>query len=410
MKNKVVLRPHEVTCVEVVSDRPMSVNANHVFLSHHDDDDEGPFYIPSITVSGGPMKLWVENTSEERRAVKRGTPLGVIKRCGDIAGDETVMAFSAEEMSEAMEEEKTCADINKTVGDGPECENNAPGSSEKPEKSEESEEPEMPVKLSEIVGTGKVTSDTLSRCLEKGIEVDLELGAPAPDMEMENEEIEIQKEKEKSEKCPFWPNKNEFMQNFDLSAVDDQTAERTRQFLWEFRHVFFNQKFPEQFRKGIDAPPIKMTTKPNLPPPPAEKLRRMSETKLAYLKKHIEELKAQGVIEEMKDATGCHLSPVHIVVEKRYIASEKRNVLKSRLVLDGRVVNECMEDVSFPLPFCDEFRRTVAAEGYTVFTNMDAALFYYQFRVDHKTAKKWFGFSALGKVYLLTRLAQGNKN
>ena len=222
--------------------------------------------------------------------------------------------------------------------------------------------------------------------------------------------MDVEAEAQKSKTCEFWPDKEEFLKNFDLSNVDDQTADKTRELLLKFQHVFFNPKFPKQFQKGIKAPPIKMTLKPDAPPLVSERLRRMNETKLAYLKKHIEEFKAQGVIEELKDSTGCHLSPVHIVIEQRYVASEHRNVTKSRMVLDNRKVNECLTDVAFPIPFCDEFRRSVAAEGYTVFSNMDAASFYYQFHVDYETARKWFCFAALGRVYCLRRLCQGARN
>ena len=408
VKQKVVLRPHEVSSVEIHCDKLLSGGDDHVFLSLHDSDNDGPFFIPSVKMDGGPMTVWVENKTQERRVMEKGAPLGEMKRCGNHLDESTVMSFSTTEVSTAMTEEATfCAEATTEPSSG-----KAPGEERPPAKPPDASDApgNKPVKLSTLAGAGRVSSEKIEECLKNGIEVDLELSTTEPRMEIDETPVDVEAEAQKSKTCEFWPDKEEFLKNFDLSNVDDQTADKTRELLLKFQHVFFNPKFPKQFQKGIKAPPIKMTLKPDAPPLVSERLRRMNETKLAYLKKHIEEFKAQGVIEELKDSTGCHLSPVHIVIEQRYVASEHRNVTKSRMVLDNRKVNECLTDVAFPIPFCDEFRRSVAAEGYTVFSNMDAASFYYQFHVDYETARKWFCFAALGRVYCLRRLCQGARN
>ena len=404
------LEPHQVSMVRVECDGKIK-NSSHVFLSHHDEDDDSPLFIPSmkLTETKGPMTIWVENKSGERRKLEKGTPMGEIKICGNHIDEKTVMAFSAEEMHEIWEtNEKSCS----TVVENATPENQAPGDHENqaPEdQAQENQATEM-IKLSSIIGQGKVEPATLEKCIKAGINVDLEIDVPEPEIDVNDTQIDVEKEMKKSKECPYWPDEEEFLGNFDLSETDDQTAFKARKLLLKFKHIFFNPKYPKQFEKGINTPPIKIKLKPGAPPLKNEKMRRMNAIKTAHLKQHMQQLLDQGVIEEMKDPSGSHLSPVHIVIERRYVASERRNVEKSRVVLDQRQLNTCIDDVAYPIPFCDEFRRKVAEEGYTVFSNCDAASFFYQFKIDYESAQKLFGFAALGRVWCLTRLCQGNKN
>ena len=57
-------------------------------------------------------------------------------------------------------------------------------------------------------------------------------------------------------------------------------------------------------------------------------------TKLAHLKKFVDDLTAQGVIEELDDAMDCYASPIHIVLEERFIASKNAVVTKARCTAD----------------------------------------------------------------------------
>ena len=72
------------------------------------------------------------------------------------------------------------------------------------------------------------------------------------------------------------------------------------------------------------------------------------------------------IVEEIEDGAGSYMSPCHVVIERRYIASEKAVKLKSRFCLDNRVINAALEDVQFPLPFADEFRRQISAINYII--------------------------------------------
>ena len=132
------------------------------------------------------------------------------------------------------------------------------------------------------------------------------------------------------------------------------------------------------------------------------------ERKLKHLKDHIRAMMEQGMIREHTEyGRRLYTSPVHIVLEERYVASERRNVFKSRFTQDWRQVNTMIEPSANPLPLCDEFRRSVAREGYSVFSNLDAASFYYQFPLETGNNAPLFGFEAFGRLYVLVRLPMG---
>ena len=73
---------------------------------------------------------------------------------------------------------------------------------------------------------------------------------------------------------------------------------------------------------------MKITRHPGLIPK-KERLRQISPKKLAYLEKHIDELTKQGVLKELRIVESCHASPVHVVIESRYVASKGIIVEKS---------------------------------------------------------------------------------
>ena len=88
-----------------------------------------------------------------------------------------------------------------------------------------------PIKLSSIVGVGKVMAEKLIECIKKGVSMDLEIDVPEPSLRIEERKIDVEGEMKKSEKCEYWPNKEEFLRNFDLMAMDDESAEKAHELL-----------------------------------------------------------------------------------------------------------------------------------------------------------------------------------
>ena len=138
--------------------------------------------------------------------------------------------------------------------------------------------------------------------------------------------------------------------------MDEKNIAWMNDLLWKFRHCFFNVLTPSQFHEGIRCKPCKINRLPGVTPR-KEKMRQISDQKLSYLRKHITELCDQGVLEELMDASDCFASPVHIVLEKRFVASKNRVVKKSRFTADMRSINAALPTSSFPIPNCDSFRR-----------------------------------------------------
>ena len=127
-----------------------------------------------------------------------------------------------------------------------------------------------------------------------------------------------------------------FFGEFNFKDIESDSLEQVKSLLWSFRHVFYNEKTPEQFRKGVKITPIKIRQKPG-ETARKQKLRRISDSKLAHLKKFVDDLTAQGVIEELDDATDCYASPIHIVLEERFVASKNAVVAKARCTWVGQI-------------------------------------------------------------------------
>ena len=128
IKRKVTIEPKQIASVEVECERPVDGTSEYVFLSFHDEMEEGKkFYVPSIAVNTATetLKVWVENTSKERRVLRKGIPLGSMKRCEDSLNDNTVIKVGAEAASVNSGEDATRDEATESDG------NAAPGSSEK---------------------------------------------------------------------------------------------------------------------------------------------------------------------------------------------------------------------------------------------------------------------------------------
>ena len=174
------------------------------------------------------------------------------------------------------------------------------------------------VLFSSLIGRDKVDNETLERCCEVGVDFDLQLAQSPPDLGVElMEEVDIDAERAKADSCPYWKEgKEEFLSNFNLKDSDSEYVSRVNELLYSFCHVFHDERHPEQFRKGIKMAPLVIKRVPGKTPR-KQRVRQMSDKKLGYLKKHIETLVSQGVLEELRDVTDCHSSPAHIVIESR---------------------------------------------------------------------------------------------
>ena len=223
------------------------------------------------------------------------------------------------------------------------------------------------------------------------------------------EDVDVEAERAKSKSCPFWPDKEYFYAQFNFKDLPESDAERIKSLLWDFKHCFYNEQFPQQFAAGLKMRPVKIDRLPDSQPK-REKLRRVSDKKLAYLKSHINKLLSENVIKELQDTTKGHASPCHVVIEQRYIASKNAMVEKSRLTIDLREINKILPSASWPLPHMDDFRQKCAEKGFKIFSNFDCSTFYHQIMVDPQCAAENFNFHALGRVYTLLRLAMGCKN
>ena len=269
---------------------------------------------------------------------------------------------------------------------------------------------DTPVKFSSLMDVGKVDSATLEKCRKDGIKFDLELDMVAPQIILDKtKKIKIKEEMEKSESCEYWKEKSHFLNQFELSNVDENQLPKLQNLLWAFRHIFYNESTPAQFRTGLtNIPPIHVARVPGLVPR-HEKLRQVPDSKLAHLKKHISNLVQMGVLVPATDISDVYASPVHIVVEKRFIASKNKVEEKSRLTIDARAINETLAKSAYPLPLCDQFRRDIAKRNYKVFSNLDMKEMYHQIKCDQETSRKCFGVHALGRIFLSTRLLMGCK-
>ena len=280
------------------------------------------------------------------------------------------------------------------------------------EKSEgEFEKQESPQLFSNLHSRNKVDDDTLHKARRDGIIFDMEIEQEPLDCDDYIEmidDVDIDQERAKSKDCPFWPDREAFLSEFNFKDLEGGTKSEVEDLLWDFKHIFYNEKTPEQFKPGIKCKPIKIETLPGAIPK-KEKCRRISDKKLKYLKEHVEALTRMGVLEELKDATKCHCSPVHIVLESRYVASKGTTVEKSRFTADLRALNQVLPDSSYPLPDNEHFRQMCAEKGVKYWSNFDASQFFFQYKVDPESARKYLGIYALGRVFVMLSLAMGLK-
>ena len=80
--------------------------------------------------------------------------------------------------------------------------------------------------------------------------------------------------------------------------MEENLVPRVQNLLWSFRHVFHNTECLEQFHEGIRVPPVKIERIPGAIPR-KEKVRQMSDRKLEYLKKHVQDMVAQNMLREL---------------------------------------------------------------------------------------------------------------
>ena len=267
-----------------------------------------------------------------------------------------------------------------------------------------------PIPLSSLVDRGRLPASEIANCRENGIQFDLHLQHQQPKLIMKKiAKIDVEREISKKRKEEYWPDKNAFLSEFPcLKDIPSKYVEKAENLLYSFRHVFFNPDRPDQFRRGINITPIKMDRVPGKIPR-KEKVRQISAKKKAHLQWHIDSLLARGVIEEADDVVDCYASNVHVVIERRYVASKGAVVEKSRATGDCREINKVLPESSYTLPNMEEFRREITSEGYRVFTNFDAVEMYHQLPVDKECARRNFNIHALGKIYTFLRGLQGNK-
>ena len=146
---------------------------------------------------------------------------------------------------------------------------------------------------------------------------------------------------------------NDFLAQFNISNVPDEELEELKDQLWSFRHIFFNEATPQQFEEGIRADPVKIRFLPGQTPK-RERARVCPDSKLEYLRQHVDQLTRMGVFEEIDQIGDVFASPVHVVVEQRFIAAKNTVEEKTRLCVDARNLNAVLGKSSYPLPDCSE--------------------------------------------------------
>ena len=386
------------------------------------DSEEDKIFTPSIHMeNNNNHTFWsvLQNKQDKDITLERGTPIG---RMADTSDPEAgVFSYSADEvestLEELLEEEEAAAAAAAAAAAEPDDSTttsaesaSAKGEVKEKEKLKEDEKEDEPVKMSKIINQNKVDNDTLDKCRRNGIDFDLNIEVKpqfTPPFTPPTEPINIEEEKKKSANCPYWPDEAEFQAQFKLEEMDQESETKLRELLSSFKHIFANEKYPEQFKKGILIDPIKVTTIPGAKEPKPEPVRRLNPVKLNHLKQFLKQLSDQGVIKEYRDfSKPIYLSPVHIVLEERYVASEKKVKSKARFCLDQRVVNKLITPVNYPPPLPDEFRRKMAS-GNTIFSCLDASNGYHQIVLDTESVENLFGFRALGRIYVFGRLSQG---
>jgi len=157
-------------------------------------------------------------------------------------------------------------------------------------------------------------------------------------------------------------------------------------------------EFPEVFT-GIPGectlPPIKLELKPGSTAVRSLPF-RFSGVRLEQMRKHIDEMLEQGIIEP---AYSSYASPVFLV--------PKANSDKTRMVVDFRKVNEQLVFKPYPVPTISQ--QLSALDGKRIFSTLDLCSGYHQLRLDPTTADVTTFTSPFGN-YRYKRLAQGLSN
>ena len=414
---RVVLPPSTVTIVSAKVDSTAPVSRVHSLFSLFDAGSEkikSDIFIPSTCYNQqvSTYQLPVENRSDKEFVLPKNFVMAEVINHGSEGDFDEYDIYSVNEIKEELarrDNKKICISIVSPVADVA-----APSAGLQTAAAADAAEPadssSTPIPFSSIVGGGKVTAETRQQCIDRGIRFDMDLPTQPPDIQMEViTEVNVDEEKLRGAGTKFWPDRETFLNQFDFSDVPTTVLERLKDLLWDFSFIFFNTSRPDQFRSGIRGlKPIKVEKLPHLTPR-KQKLRTLAPRKVEALRVHLKELEERGIIRELDDVTDCYASPVHLVEEKRWVASENREVAKSRLVLDCRELNKCLPTSSFPLPLCEEFRRKIHDASATRFSNYDAASCYFQFRMEEETSKKLFGMAALSKIYSFCRLLMGYK-
>ena len=379
---------------------------------------DSDIFVPSITFESGRRfyPVPVQNKSGEPIVLKRGTILGRVWSTNDLSCCNVDMEVL--DVTDIMNEK--FANVNTEVEAVAETEVKVEakvGSIESKGAPAEPFEPDADelggqVKFTDIAGDSKVPDETLQRAFREGVYMNLKAKNVSADMDLseaDNLDVEAEKMKDRNKNCPWWTEsmRDEFLSQFSLDhlSADDRTY--VENLLFDFRGNFANENFPAQFREGINHKPFDIKLIDGMRPKKM-KQRDMSEEKEAYMRKHIDQMLAQGVLEELASSEGCFLSPAHIVLETRYLAAQKKTIIKSRFVVDMRSINCCLEDNCHPLPLMDVFRRDVA-HGYTHFSAFDGTQYFHQFSVSPATSKL-MTICCLNRIFVFRKLLMGCKN
>ena len=98
---------NSIANVILETDKPLNPKLEYVFISMFDDDEENDkLSVPCVYINNntGKFVIPIENKTTQNQRLKKTTALGEVKRCGDCLGDNTVLAFTNEDIEEAMKE------------------------------------------------------------------------------------------------------------------------------------------------------------------------------------------------------------------------------------------------------------------------------------------------------------------
>ena len=427
LADEVILPPHEILLVKAtISGKRLT--GELIFYSHYDLADKNIF-IPSIAMEGNRDIYPIPVQNKTGRPVKLPKAM-IFGRVWDSLGIHTLgVDMEVVDVSELMADEiekKKNPDGKKSEmrPDEPEVAGNASNSGKERnvevgisviENKTVVVEPddrddgcnENAVKFTQIAGQTDISNETLQKAFKQGVWMNIKGKTVTPSSDLsEVPDLDMEKEKERHAKSVFWPeeSRQEFNEQFNLTHLSKEVAARVLEILWSYRDNFYRESKPEMFHAKIRAKPIELRLKPGMTPR-RMKQREMSAEKTEYMRKHINQLLEQDVIEEIDSSEGCYISPAHVVIESRYIASQKKTIIKTRLVVDMRAVNACMEEYTFPLPLTESLRREIAA-GYNVYSCFDATSYFFQHCISNQS-KRLCCFYALNRVFQFKSLIMG---